>query len=957
MAAFFAAAPLPAVAQDEKEKPFGIEERVPWTTSRIQGTPEPPRRYRLQGAFPEFKFTRPVEAGRLPDSNRLLIVEQDGNIYSFPQDGAGDQPDLFIALKEAVPKFAIAYGLAIDPGFRTNRYVYLSYVLQGTLPEGTRVSRFRLAEGDPPRLDPASEQILITWLAGGHNGACLKFGPDGYLYITTGDGRMPNPPDVLRTGQDCSDLLSSVLRIDVHPAGGDRPYAIPADNPFVGRPNVRPEIWSFGFRNPWKLSFDRETGDLWVGDVGWDLWELVFKVERGANYGWSVVEGSQPIHPDDPLGPAPISPPTAQHPHSEARSITGGYVYRGTKFPDLQGAYIYGDYETGKIWALHHEEGAVNSPREIADTRLRIITFGEDHDGELIVVDYGGSLYRFEKNEPAGELPPPFPRKLSETGLFASVPGHLPAPGVIPYSVNVEQWADGATTERLLGLPGDSQIGPGAPWNLPTHAVVAKTLSLEMEVGKPESRRRIETQILHRHPEGWRAYTYAWNEEGGDADLVGEAGDRRLITIRDPRAPGGQRRQRWEFLSRANCFSCHNGRGGRLRAVDAAQWNREHRYGEVSDNQLRTLRHLGLFSSPLPPETSALAIPHDRAASLERRARTYLHYNCSFCHRENGGGLVPMNLVIGQPLERLAVLDVAPQRGDFGIEAAKLVAPGEPLKSILYYRMAKLGSGRMPHLGSSRVDPQGIELIYEWIRSLPRTDDPRGEAFARIASAESAEVRKALVREAIASTDGALALMRALDRVPALAKQRHEIAGFVAGSDVPAQVRDLFDRFLPDDQRATTTIKDPALILSLQGDVARGRALFATGKSAACLTCHLLDGQGRDLGPPLTRIGGKLTPPQILESLLDPSKSIPEGFAGYTATMADGTVTVGRLLSRSAGKVVMRDLAAQEVILDGSAIKRLEPLPNSLMPAGLLGAMSDQEIADLVAYLASRKEG
>ena len=166
---------------------------------------------------------------------------------------------------------------------------------------------------------------------------------------------VPSPPDVMMTGQDCSDLLSSVLRIDVDHAEPGKPYRIPPDNPFVNMPGVRPEIWAFGFRNPWKMSFDRATGDLWVGDVGWELWELIFKVKRGGNYGWSVMEGPQPVNVEGRRGPTPILPPIKAHPHSEAASITGGYVYHGTRLPELAGAYIYGDYQ------IRHHLGASQS--------------------------------------------------------------------------------------------------------------------------------------------------------------------------------------------------------------------------------------------------------------------------------------------------------------------------------------------------------------------------------------------------------------------------------------------------------------------------------------------------------------------------------------------------------------------------------------------------------------------
>ena len=241
---------------------------------------------------------------------------------------------------------------------------------------GSRVSRFRVLKTDPPRVDPGSETVLIRWLAGGHNGGCLKFGPDGFLYISTGDAASPTPPDPFDTGQDISDLLSSILRIDVDRADPGKTYAIPADNPFRDLSGARGEVWSFGFRNPWKMSFDRQTGDLWVGDVGWEMWELVYRVERGGNYGWSVMEGRQPVRPEARRGPTPILPPTIDYPHSEGASVTGGYVYRGSKYPDLVGTYIYGDWVSHKIWGARFDGKKVTSnkapgPGQLADHRLR----------------------------------------------------------------------------------------------------------------------------------------------------------------------------------------------------------------------------------------------------------------------------------------------------------------------------------------------------------------------------------------------------------------------------------------------------------------------------------------------------------------------------------------------------------------------------------------------------------
>ncbi len=391
--------------------------------------------------------------------------------------------------------------------------------------------------------------MLITWLAGGHNGGDLHFGNDGFLYISTGDGASPNPPDALNTGQDISDLLSSVLRIDVDHHDPGKPYAVPADNPFVKMPGTRPEVWAYGFRNPWRMSFDRPTGDLWVGDVGWELWEMIYRVQRGGNYGWSVMEGPQAVRPESKRGPTPILPPNLSFSHTEAASITGGYVYRGSKLKDLQGVYICGDWVTRKLWGTRFNGDKIVSHKELAQGNQRVVAFGVDQHNELYFLnhDVAGTIHELVPNEAAKDFRPTFPRRLSETGLFASVKNHLPAPGVIPFSINAEMWTDHAMAERLVALPGtatatlyDSSvpIRDGGFYSgqvfLPKDGVLAKTLSLEMEAGNPLTRRRLETQILHFDASGWHAYTFAWNDQQTDATLVPAAGAERTLTVKDP---------------------------------------------------------------------------------------------------------------------------------------------------------------------------------------------------------------------------------------------------------------------------------------------------------------------------------------------------------------------------------------------------------------------------------------
>ena len=196
------------------------------------------------------------------------------------------------------------------------------------------------------------------------------------------------------TGQDISDLLSSILRIDVDRVENGKNYAVPRDNPFVKTAGARPEVWAYGFRNPWKMSFDPKSGDLWVGDVGWEMWEYLFRVESGGNYGWSLFEGRQPVRPNDKRGPTPVLPPTVDHDHTEARSITGGRFYYGNRLKDLHGAYIYGDYVTGKFWGVRHDGKKVTWQKHLADSSLQVIDFCEgakgEGDGELYILEHGG---------------------------------------------------------------------------------------------------------------------------------------------------------------------------------------------------------------------------------------------------------------------------------------------------------------------------------------------------------------------------------------------------------------------------------------------------------------------------------------------------------------------------------------------------------------------------------------
>lgn len=716
-------------------KPYGIEKRVPWTTSRIVGTPDPPPPYRTEPAFPALHFFQPLELCFEPSGGRWYLAERYGRIYTFPNDPALQQAELLLDVGKTV------YGLAIHPRFAENGYIYLTYVLDpaATEPRGTRLSRFKVRPGNPPICDPASELIILEWPSGGHNGGCLQFGPDGCLYVVCGDGS--GIADELVTGQDISDLLACILRIDVdHPSQG-RNYSIPADNPFVDTPHARPEVYAYGLRQAWKINFDYRTGELWAGEVGQDLWEMIYRIERGGNYGWSVQEGSHPFRPERPRGPTPILPPVVEHPHSMFRSITGGHVYYGERLPELRGQYIYGDYDTGKVWAFRWDGSRALDNRELVDSTLRIIDFGEDAAGEIYLLDFMGGIHRLVPAPPSRQQHD-FPRKLSETGLFASVPELVPAPGLIPYSVNAPLWSDGAEKERYLALPGDARIeyntvlypqpAPGAPpgWRFPDGTVVVKTFFLELEEGNPASRRRLETRILHHErlagteevgDQVWRGYTYIWNDEQTEAYLLEQEGLDRTFTIRT--ADGGMRQQVWHFPSRTECNLCHTVPAKYILGLNTLQLNKDHDYGGVIANQLATFDHLGLFTEPLaerPEDLPRLVDYTDTSQPLDARARSYLHANCSHCHMKWGGGNAEFQLLATLPLEETGTLNTPVGHGTFGVSDGRVLVPGEPERSLVWLRMQRLGLGRMPHIASNVVDQRAVELIGEWIRSLPK---------------------------------------------------------------------------------------------------------------------------------------------------------------------------------------------------------------------------------------------
>jgi glucose/arabinose dehydrogenase len=379
----------------------------------------------LKVAFPDLKFNRPIWMEEIPDgSKRLVVVQQDGKIFVFPHKLDANDPGLFLDISDRKPLVQNEEGLlafAFHPQFKDNGACYLFYSQQS--PKRTVLSEVHVSKSDPNKTDLASERVLLEiphpyW---NHDGGTLVFGPDGFLYLSLGDGGSGNDPHFV--GQSGHHLLAKIIRIDVNTRTGKLPYGIPKDNPFVGkdekgnpkddpfdtRPEgVRPEIWAYGLRNVWRMSFDKETGDLWAADVGQDKWEEIDLIKKGGNYGWSAREGFHEFKKQktqgttlDPVIEYPHNPGLSAEckfpDHSPGLSVTGGYVYRGKKIPSLRGVYVYGDFAMGTVWGLRYENEQVTAHGKLTkDNPARpVASFAEDKEGEIYMLSFDGKIYAF----------------------------------------------------------------------------------------------------------------------------------------------------------------------------------------------------------------------------------------------------------------------------------------------------------------------------------------------------------------------------------------------------------------------------------------------------------------------------------------------------------------------------------------------------------------------------------
>jgi uncharacterized repeat protein (TIGR03806 family) len=944
-----------------------IRPRSAWTTSKITGTPVPPAPYAIRPAFPNLAFENPTSLEEIP-GRRMLVSEIGGNIYTFRKGSQEQQKDLLLTIDGARIWHATAYQQG-----QPNWQLFVCYSKDDT----SYVSRFQVA-GETPTADPQREEVILTWPAGGHNAGCLRFGTDGMLYISTGDGSGPNPPDGRTAAQDVSNLFGCVLRIDIRKKDEGKNYSVPADNPFVDLDGARPEIWAYGLRNPWKFGVDSKTGDIFAADNGWESWEMVHRIVRGGNCGWPIMEGRAVLRSEVTQGPTPIRPPVKDHSHTEANSVIGGPVYRGSKLPELDGTFIYGDYITGTIWGLKSDGEDSYTHTTLVDTDQRITAFAEGADGELFVLDYDytGQIYEII---PSGleDKSDDFPRRLSETGLFTSLKTMTPAQGVIPYEVIVERWTDGATAQRWVAIPESGQItladGKAAA-DYPDGTVFVKHLTMP-EADPDQSSLRLETQLLHYENGSWHPYSYLWDDEKADATLVSSAGADRQIEY----TVGATNRlsidsveRSWHVSADNECRMCHNAGSGFVLGFVSNQLNRTPPASDQNlASQLESLSRLGVTkNAKRPPEDSPakLVDPHDETQSLNDRARSYLHGNCSSCHHPGGNAIVSFYLRREMPFDDLKT-NKGTGIGTFGLANAKLIVPGDPYRSVMLYRMSKLGYARMPYIGSRVVDSQGVALIEKWIGSMPHQKSDQDSTPVQEGSRErelleylasknkpatpKVQNQQAAVDMLTQATAGALALSSAIHSESI----RHIDTGRIYESS-NSDVRGLFETFIPEKSRRKALGRnvDPQTVLTLEGDASRGKLIFYSD-GARCRNCHDLNDAAKSTGPTLAEIRKKYPRrSEMLTHILKPSLKVDEKFVTWSVVTNDGKIFNGLLVSQDDQEVTLKTAERKTVRIAKSEIDVMQKSPQSLMPEGILSDQTAQEAADLLTWFGSQSE-
>lgn len=688
--------------------PYGLDTRPPNATCVAPKRPAGTSTVKFVHVFNSVTLGTPMHIAQIPgDASRWFVAQRGGTVVSFPTTAPPNTPTLVMTIPKTVNTAGEGglLGFAFHPKFAQNGQAFVSYTTDGGS-TGMRSVVARMTSADSgATFAPGTYQDIIPPFEQpytNHDGGDAHFGNDGLLYLSFGDGGSGGDP--LGHGQNKNTFFSKILRIDVdNPASGNA-YGIPSSNPFAVS-GGEPATYAYGFRNPFRFSLDAATNQVWVGDVGQNLWEEVDKVALGGNYGWNTREGKHCYSPATGCATAGLVDPVWEYDHGQGSAIIGGVIYRGKAINSIVGQYVVGDYGSSRVWLLADQGDGTWKQTEITDRggASGWVAFDVDNDGEVYGVSLFGGIYKLVVAAP--EPPSTFPDKLSKTGCVDPTDPKKPASGLIPFAPVSPLWSDGADKGRWMALPDGKQITIGADgdFDFPNGTVLVKNFGLAGKL--------VETRLFMRHDDGgWAGYSYEWDDAQTDATL---------LLANKTRVVGSQT---WYYPSRAECSRCHTAAAGSSLGPEVLQLNSDFVYRQTNRtaNQLRTLEHIGVFDKPLsaPPEKLPFMPAPTGVTPVEQRARAYLHANCSFCHRPQGGGGGTIDLRYATAFGSTTACNGAPQAGDLGIPGAKIVVPGDPSKSILVLRPKRTDAFRMPPLATTVVDPAGTTLLEQWVSGL-----------------------------------------------------------------------------------------------------------------------------------------------------------------------------------------------------------------------------------------------
>jgi glucose/arabinose dehydrogenase/mono/diheme cytochrome c family protein len=732
--------------------------RVANTTIQMPAAP-PTFGYTWTNAFAGLTFTNPVCIASAPgETNRLFIVEKRGRIVVITNLVAPTR-SIFLNITDRVTNTldTATYeeqgllALAFHPGYATNGYFYVWYVGNTTTAAGDGahdiLSRFQVSGTNANVGNRNSETYFIAQYDrdNNHNGGDLHFAPDGYLYLSTGDegGDYGSWGNCQRID---GNFFAAILRIDVDNRPGSLPpnphpalpsltnYSIPPDNPYVGATNfngspvdpatVRTEFWAVGMRNPWRTAYDPVTGGFYVGGTGQETVEWVSLVNKGSNCGWNYYEGFKQWTNSAQISSAFVwTPPLLQYGHTNGRNcLIGGIVSQGYNLSQLYGAYIYGDYGSGEVFAIRNSGSSVTQSNLLfTDAQSPVIgTFGVDpSNGDILYSAIRGGnnsqIKRIIYNSTTNGAP--LPGTLAGTGVFTNLSTLAVAPGVVPYDINASFWSDNAIKSRWFSVPNTNlTIGFDRTqnWAFPTGTVWIKHFELELTNGVVASRRRLETRLLVKNTNGVYGVTYRWGTSTTNATLVSESGLDEVFTIDD--GGGILRTQTWHYPSRTECVLCHTPNGGYALGFKTAQVNKDLDYGAGPTNQVSALSLAGYFNASVSNLhlLPAIASVTNEAVSREYRVRSYLAANCSQCHQPGGSGRGSWDARLTVPTSQAGLVNGA-LYDNLGDSNNAVLKPGSLSNSVMLTRISTPGPLRMPPLASTLLDTNAIQLLSAWI--------------------------------------------------------------------------------------------------------------------------------------------------------------------------------------------------------------------------------------------------